>query len=315
LGYYFQAFAIRYFYLAHGKLYYNSFSDFVGQIIFAVLIFTWFVRSPSVPLLVVANLLQSLASSVILIYPYAKRQRIEIDLNLRRVWKTFVTASKLGVSTQLEAITSSSILLLLGIYSTPTSVGIYSVAFKVYSVLLTIIQGVSYTLMPALFKNLQDLGDKVKAHKINLIFHIYVTLGLVLGFSTYIMAPAAITVILGASYVTAVPVLRAFSLTLCLWPNGNVPGASYGFVQELQLRVDNQLRIRRAFCGYFNLAGKAHGALGAALALPGVACGTIVTSLYFLFRLSRAWNFSMLGIFSVHGAIESAKALVLRAKP
>ncbi len=134
-----QILSIKYYYLASNKLYYNSFSDLIGQIVYAGLVFFLITNFPSVLMLVIISVIQMLSTSLLLFIPYYKKNKFEISLNLKTNFKTFKESYKLGLTSKAEAITASFIILSIGFFLNDQSVGFYSASYKIYLILFTVV--------------------------------------------------------------------------------------------------------------------------------------------------------------------------------
>ncbi|MEO8211308.1 MAG: oligosaccharide flippase family protein, partial [bacterium] len=212
-----QIFAIRYYYLANNKLYLNSLSELAGQMVYAALVFTLFIKFPSVLTLTIFSVIQAVVSSAFLIIPYIKGNKIVINLNLRANIQTLKEAYKLGLSYKAEGITSSFIILCIGIFLTQKSVGLYNASFKIYLILLTVIQAMSYALMPLLITGIKNAGKK-NMKKISLIFYAYLLAGVILSLFLFTFSGTIISIIFGSQFTEAIPVLKSLSFTILVWP-------------------------------------------------------------------------------------------------
>ncbi|MBX7042948.1 MAG: oligosaccharide flippase family protein, partial [Ignavibacteria bacterium] len=131
-----QIIAIRYFYLAGNKLYFNSLAELAGQAAYAITVFTVFAADPSVETLIALAVLQALVTGLVLFLPYIRKHRIRIDLNLRKNIDTVKEAYKLGLSSKAEGVTSSFIILMTGTLLSESAVGYYNASYKIYLILL-----------------------------------------------------------------------------------------------------------------------------------------------------------------------------------
>ena len=212
-----QIFSIRYYYLAGNKLYYNSISELAGQLIYAALIFTVFINHQSVFTLIIVSLVQAYVTAIFLFLPYIRKNKIELNLSPRKNLKTLKDAYKLGIASKAEAITASFIILCAGFFLNEESVGLYNASFKIYLILLTVVQGVSYSLMPLLLRNVKK-SEGNNFNKISIIFYIYIFIGIVLSLITFFFSEQIISVMFGEKFSGSVGILRNFSFTILLWP-------------------------------------------------------------------------------------------------
>lgn len=303
-----QILSIRYYYLAGNKLYYNSFSELCGQIVYAALIFLVFVNYPDVFVLIIFSVIQSLVTALFLFFPFIKNHKIKINLNLKSNFETLKEAYKLGLSSKAEGITASFIILSLGFFLDVESVGLYNAPYKIYLIMLTIVQGLSYTLMPVLLKNVKS-SDSESFKYISLIFYTYLSIGTVLFLFTIFFSQDIIEIIFGEKFVESVPILKSFSLTILLWPAvmfcGLVILAFNKFNYILITTISSALfsMIFSPVLIYFFKVN------GAGYVLPLVAICSIAVNIYFLRIIGKSQNFSLLKIFSLKNAVADIKKL------
>ena len=270
-----QIIAIKYFYLASNKLYYNSLSELSGQLVYVALVFTLFAVKPSVTTLVIIAIIQALVTGLILFIPYRRNHHLQLDLNLRKNFQTLKEAYKLGLSSKAEGITSSFIILITGMLLTEHAVGLYNSAYKIYIILLTVIQGMSYAMMPILLKNVKQSTESNKG-RASLIFYAFLTAGITIASITFIFSEEIILLMFGNEFTDAIPLLEWFSLTIALWPIVMFIGlmllALNLFGKLLSLTLVSM--ISSVVLSFILI--KAFGLQGSAMVLPSVAIITIV---------------------------------------
>ena len=304
-----QIFAIKYYYLANNKLYYNSVSELAGQLVYAGLIFFVFTKFHSVTVLIIFSVIQTLVTSVFLFIPYIKKNSISINLNLKDNLRTLREAYKLGLASKAEGITSSFIILSTGIILNEHSVGLYNASNKIYLILLTVVQGVSYTFMPLLLRYAKKPGEG-NIRKISLIFYSYVLIGILLSIFTYIFSEKIISMMFGEKFNESVSILRNFSVTILLWPlvmfSSLIILAYNRYNYILIISVSSMLLSVLFSLILLNLYGVA----GTGLVLPFVAVGTILISYIYLKKISINEKFRINDMFSARFALSELKGLL-----
>lgn len=306
-----QIFSIKYYYLANNKLYYNSISELAGQVIYAGFIFLVFVNFPSVSTLVILSVIQALVTACFLFIPFAKKNKITLDLNPKQNIKTLKEAYKLGLSSKAEAITASFIILCLGFFLNEESVGLYNASYKIYLILLTVVQGISYTLMPMLLRNAK-LSERSNVKRIGFIFYVFLIFGLILFAFTYSFSEKIISIMFGEKFMDSVPLLKNFSVTILLWPV-----VIFMSLVLLAYNKYNYILMTSLSSTFFSitlslLLINKFGVSGAGFVLPLVAAGTIIISYYFLRKLSYDEHFRVAELFSFKNAVEEFRSLLKR---
>ncbi len=304
-----QTFAIRYYYLANNKLYYNSISELAGQIIYAGLIFLVFIKFHSVTVLIICSVIQALVTSFFLFIPYIKNNSIRISLNLKANLKTLQEAYQLGLASKAEGITSSFVILCTGIVLNDQAVGLYNASNKIYLILLTIVQGVSYTLMPLLLRYAKKPEENTTG-KISLIFYLYIIIGIFLGAVTFIFADKIISLMFGEKFTESVLILKSFSLTILLWPVvmfiSLIILAYNKYNYLLIISVSSMILSVIFSLILINAFGKG----GTGFVLPCVSVGTIAISYSFLKKISVEEKFNAGDLFSFSLAAEELMHLL-----
>ncbi|MBK8982231.1 MAG: oligosaccharide flippase family protein [Ignavibacteria bacterium] len=292
-----QIFSIKYYYLSKNKLYYNSISEFAGQTVYALLVFTLFIAKPEVLTLVIISVIQTLVTAVFLILPYIKKEGIKLDFNIRINLKTLKEAYKLGLATKAEAITATFIILCLGFFVNEESVGIYNASYKIYLIMLTVVQGLSYTLMPMLLKNLKIAGSS-SIRKIGLIFYLFISSGIILSVMSFVFSDQIIDIMFGEKFAGSVFLLQCFSLTILLWPLvmffSLVILAYNKYNIVLLLSLTSMVTSIITSLIMINLKG----VNGAGFILPVVASVTIIVSIFYLKKIFSERGITFTEIFS-----------------
>lgn len=303
-----QIFSIRYYYLAGNKLYYNSISELAGQLIYAALIFTVFINHQSVFTLIIVSLVQAYVTAMFLFLPYIRKNKIELNLSPGKNLKTLKDAYKLGIASKAEAITVSFIILCAGFFLNEESVGLYNASFKIYLILLTVVQGVSYSLMPLLLRNVKK-SEGNNFNKISIIFYIYIFIGIVLSLITFFFSEQIISVMFGEKFSGSVGILRNFSFTILLWPL-----VMFMSLVTLAFNKYNYILITSVSSSLISiilslLLIRNYGISGAGFVLPFVAGGTILINLFFLKKIAAEENFRLYSLFSFVTAVNELKIL------
>ena len=303
-----QIFSIRYYYLAGNKLYYNSISELAGQLIYAALIFTVFINHQSVFTLIIVSLVQAYVTAIFLFLPYIRKNKIKLNLSPGKNLKTLKDAYKLGIASKAEAITASFIILCAGFFLNEESVGLYNASFKIYLILLTVVQGVSYSLMPLLLRNVKK-SEGNNFNKISIIFYIYILIGIVLSLITFFFSEQIISVMFGEKFSGSVGILRNFSFTILLWPL-----VMFMSLVTLAFNKYNYILITSVSSSLISiilslLLIRNYGIAGAGFVLPFVAGGTILINLFFLKKIAAEENFRLYSLFSFVTALNELKIL------
>ena len=308
-----QIFSIKYYYLAAGKLYFNSVSELAGQLIYTALIFIFFTSNPSVLFLIIISVIQSFVTAMFLYIPYSRNFKIRIDLSISKNIQTLKDAYKLGLASKAEAVTASFIILCAGFFLNEESVGIYNASYKIYVILLTVVQGVSFTLMPMLLKNVKNT-DKGNIRRISFIFYIYLFTGIMLFLPCFFFPEKIIEIVFGIKFMNSASILKNFSFTILIWPT-----VMFMSLVILAFNRLNYILITSLSSAFFSVIFsivliKSFGIQGAGYVLPFVAICTIAVSIHFLKRISSEENFRLRDLFSLIFAFREINTILIKRK-
>jgi PST family polysaccharide transporter len=308
-----QIIAIKYFYLAANKLYYNSLAELSGQVIYAALVFTFFATKPEINTLIVIAVIQAFVIGLVLFIPFIKKHKVRLNLNLTDNLQTLKEAYKLGLSSKAEGITSSFIILITGMFLTEQAVGLYNASYKIFLILLTIIQGLSYAMMPMLLKNVKQSG-KSNTGKLSIIFYSFIFAGSILGALTFIFSYKIINLMFGSDYADSIAVLKWFSITLFLWPfvmfTGLLLLALNQFGKLLTLSIISM--ISSIILSIVLINGFALN--GSAMVLPAVAVISSVTGLILLKKSEGEDKLNLSHIVSPSSLLQGINDTLSRVK-
>jgi len=311
VNFFFQTFSIKYYYLAENKLYYNSFSELIGQVIFVVSVLVIFIYSANVLTLILLTLLQTFISSMLLIIPYYKKHKFKFNFNIRENLSIFKNSSKLGFSAKFEGITVSFIPFLLGILISDEAVGVFGVPLKIFMALLAVVQGISMTLMPDIFKNFKSDFNLNKS-KLGVFFYIFLFTGVILAVIIFFGSEKIILFFFGKTFIESVGILKTFSITIILWPIlmffGLVIIALNKYTFYLYVTASSAVLSVLLSIVMINLFGLA----GAEFVLPITALGSIVLAFYLLSGVFKNLDYSFANLFSLSNAYTEFKSSVLK---
>ena len=311
VNFFFQTFSIKYYYLAENKLYYNSFSELIGQVIFVVSVLVIFIYSANVLTLILLTLFQTFISSMILIIPYYKKHKFKFNFNIRENLLIFKNSSKLGFSAKFEGITVSFIPFLLGILISDEAVGIFGVPLKIFMALLAVVQGISMTLMPDIFKNFKSDFNLNKS-KLGVFFYIFLFTGVILAVIIFFGSEKIILFFFGKTFIESVGILKTFSITIILWPIlmflGLIIIALNKYTFYLYVTASSAVLSVLLSIVMINLFGL----IGAEFVLPITAFGSIGLALYLLSGVFKNLDYSFAELFSLSNAYMEFKSSVLK---
>lgn len=212
-----QIISVRYIYLSAGRLYYNSLSELIGQLVYAALVFTLFSFSPNVRTLILIALIQAFVTGFMLFVPFAGKIRLKISLDPSHCLATLREAYKIGLATKAEAVTATFVTLCTGLFLTQEAVGHYGASNKVYLILLAVIQGLSYAMMPHMLKSAK-LGQGTFTSELGAMFYVFLFAGIVCGGAAILFSVPAVKILFGAEFAESAMVLKWFGVTVMIWP-------------------------------------------------------------------------------------------------
>ncbi len=295
--YFFQIFKIDFYYISNNKLYYNSFTELAGQIIFLTGILTVFTFYSNIWILIILTLIQLLTVSILSIYPFLKKSKIKLDFNYFEAFEIFKKSYKLGIAQKFEFITGSSVILLIGFLLSNESVGLFASAYKVYSILILIITGVSYTIISDVFRSINE-KEEINTSRVNKLFYIYFLSGLILGSVTILFSEQIIFLLFGNDYLSSILILRSFGITILFWPIIMFIGLIFISYNEQAKYLFATLTnaVLSITCAYVFIG--IYGFTGTQFIFPIISLLSLIVNLILLKNTFKKKNISITNIFS-----------------
>ena len=313
IGLYLQTFNISYYYIAVKKLYLLSIAQLIGQIIYVALIIFVFGIFKNVISIIIISIFTYLLTASVLFFSFLKENRIVLRISFVKLFKLIRKVYPLGIANKLEGITTSFIVLILGLYLSEYFVGVYSAAFKIFAILLSIVQSLTYTLMPSILNNAKkQLLEKPANNNLNILFYLFVFSGISLGLFTFYFSPHLIHLLFGGKFDKSVYLLKFFAITITLWP-------IHMFIGNILIALNNYkyylLLTSITFISsvvYSIILIELLGITGAALVLPISALVSIIIGFFLLKRQLNnvSFNFKLLDLISPTNFIDSLYSII-----
>lgn len=185
-----------------------------GQI-FYVLAVVFLIRYPSqLRLLVLFYSLYYLWASGLGILVYLKKNHsLRIRISMRQAWSMLKKTFRLGISARLEMFLSSFPVIIISALLGTFALGIFSAAFKFYTIILLVFQTIMLALAPYLVK-LRDLPPPSQRKYIRLLTAFMFGIGSVGSLILYIGGETLLALFFGKSFGAASPLFKLMCVTL-----------------------------------------------------------------------------------------------------
>lgn len=204
-----QGFMIDWFYQGIEKMRYIAILNIISKVIFVISVVN-FVRSPSdcilVPVLNGCSLIISLFFSVVVVYKLGYKIG---SPNLKTMSFCFKFAKPFLVSRMAVAAYTNGAILALGVFAQPAIVSIYSMAEQLYKVMQSAIWPVAAASYPYM----------AKSRDVHLMFKLYFLVIILTAFGAsvgYYISPLLIKVVFDSSWLSSIPVLNIFFITVVI---------------------------------------------------------------------------------------------------
>ena len=167
------------------------------------------------------------------------RKYVKLRIEFRGLKEHFAPVMWLFASTIATTIYVNSDTTMLGLFCGDYSVGLYSVATKIYTILKQLLAASIVVALPRLSNYWANGNTTEFKNTINSVFNTFMTLLLPIMVGVFMLAPEAIEIIGGKSYLEGVTALRILSISLGF----SVIGIFYTNAMMLPMKREKQTTI------------------------------------------------------------------------
>ncbi|MBN3035451.1 MAG: oligosaccharide flippase family protein [Bacteroidales bacterium] len=215
-----QAFNIDYYFYGSRNMLVPTIAQLSGQVIY-VMGAILFIRKPEhLGLLVFFYSLYMLADALVgQISFLALHKRLpEIRLSVQNAIFTLKTTFRLGIASKLELLMTSFPIIIISVMLGSYQLGLFSAAFRFFSILLILYQAIMLTMAPYIVK-LKDAGINKKIRYIQLLVAGVFFLGAFMGLFFFGMGEWTVNILFGKSFGESTPILKLICLLMIpFWP-------------------------------------------------------------------------------------------------
>ena len=163
-----RAFDLEFFYVSQKDLAFPTIAKIVGQLFYVAGVVLLIKNPDDYVVLVLLASLSPLIADLIQIRRYIKRHsKFKIGFKIKELWFTFKKTWVLGISQNLEGFLGTIPRLLLPIMLGAYALGIYSVGFRIYSILVLFYVTFFYALAPYLVQLNQKPVSSQKRYRLH----------------------------------------------------------------------------------------------------------------------------------------------------
>lgn len=209
-----QAVNIDYYYFGNKNMLIPTSSHISGQVLY-VLAVIFFIKQPAhLTLLVLFYSLYYMWASFMGISLYLrKNQRIDIVLSLKQALAVLKKTFRLGVCARVEMFQSSFPVIIISAFLGVYALGIFSAAFKFFTIILMIFQAIMLALAPYLVK-LRHLTPGLQRKYIHLLAGAMLLIGSLGSFFFYMGGEMILDLLFGKAFGASAPLFKLICLIL-----------------------------------------------------------------------------------------------------
>jgi len=208
-----QIFNIDYYFFGKGNMLIPILAQISGRVLFTIGVIAFIKKPRHLALLVLLYSLYYLVSSGIGLLIYLRKNKISITISLRKAVQTLKKTFLLGISAQMEMFQISFPLIIISWLSGSYALGIFSAAFKSFSIVLLVFQAVMLALAPYLVK----IGKLSKEYQYKYIYFLLsgmIIIGLIGAIFLYLTGEFVVNILFGKSFGDALPVYKLICFIL-----------------------------------------------------------------------------------------------------
>ncbi|MCU0285007.1 MAG: oligosaccharide flippase family protein [Acidobacteria bacterium] len=201
-----QGVNIDYFYFGKKNMLVPTAGQISGQLIYVLLVLLFIKKPDHLALLIFFYSSYCLLTSVIgLAYYIRKHPRIPVFISLKKAWAVLKKTFRLGISTRIESFQSSFPVIIISVMLGNYALGIFSAAFKFFTIILMIFQAVMLALAPYLVK-LKQLSPGIQQKYILLLSAGMLLTGILAAIFFYGFGEMMVALLFGESFGPAAPI-------------------------------------------------------------------------------------------------------------
>ncbi len=204
---------IDFFYFGKGNMLIPTMGQLTGQILYVLAVFFFISKKSDLPLLVFFFSLYYLLAAIIGIGFFVKKHKIRIAISLKVGLETLKETFRLGISGRLEMFLNSFPVIVVSAFLGAREVGLYSAAFRFYTLILIIFQTMMLAIAPYLVK-LRKLDLKLQRKYLYYLMGAMVLVGILASTFFYIGGEWFLDMLFGKSFGEATPLFKLLCLIM-----------------------------------------------------------------------------------------------------
>lgn len=182
-------------------------SHLAGQLIFVAGVFLFVNRPESLFILIIFYSIYYLSNAIILLFIYLRKNTLKIKISIQETWDILKQTYRLGLSTKFDLLQSSFPKFLISAMLGNYLLGIYSAAFKFYTIILLVYQGIMLGLGPYIVKlHKESFNRQIKYTRLSM--GLIIAAGIGAASLSYLFGEFLVDVLFGKDFGATKPVFR-----------------------------------------------------------------------------------------------------------
>ena len=214
-----QIINVDYYYFGKKKMLIPTVSQLSGQIVFVIGVLFFIKTASDFRLLMVLYVAYQFIGSIIGLLLYLSNHSIKLKFSIKASIETIKKTFRLGLSARIEQLTSTYPILIIPLFFVGTfELGLYTSAFKFFTIVLIVYQVVMLTIAPYLV-NLQTKAIHIQRKTIFQLLSFLFFMGVLSSIFFFVTDKYIVALLFGESFKDAIPVVDLIIFILLpFWP-------------------------------------------------------------------------------------------------
>lgn len=284
-----QVFENDFYFFGKGNMVIPSVAQIIGRLVFTLGVFLFIKRSSHLVLLVSLYSLYYMIASGIGIFFLLKKVSFKISFSLKKAWQLLRKTYRLGISARLELVQGSFPIIVISALLGSFQLGIFSAAFRFFTIILLVYQTIMIALAPYLVK-INRLNRETRFFYMNILLMGMILVGIFSAIFLITIGDSIIMLLFGKSFELSTPIFRLICLIVIpLTPISMLLGSFLIYMNQ-----DKKYMVSTVVAAAVILVATPALVLlfsskGAVWALGLSTLSSIMVSMYYLHRLFPGW--------------------------
>lgn len=281
-----QVFNLDYYFFGKKKLLIPTISQLTGQIVFVAGVVLYIRTINDLRFLLILYVMYQILTSFLMFGIYVAKNTIKIHFSLKTSLQTIKKTFKLGASARIEHLSSSYPILIIPLFFTSNyELGLYTSAFKFFTIILIVYQTLMITIAPYIV-DLKKKSIIIQRRTISQLLGLLLSLGILSSIFFLYTGEFVIELLFGKSFGDAAPLVDLICYYLLpFWPITMVLGTILIYYEYDKYYLKSTIVYAILIIILTPILVHVLGIGGAIHAIGISNFGTITTIVFFLIKL------------------------------